>query len=198
MVFEVGASDIKVLPGIAGIIDDYDAVILDVWGVLHDGAKPFPGVLDTLHRLKERGKRSLVLSNAPRRAAQVAIRVAEVGVPRALYDHIHTSGEETWQHLSRRDDPFYTALGRACYMVAPDRDADVMLGLDLDRVREIERASFVFNVGPWGWDEDVARYEEMLQSRAAARPADGVRQSRSRRPSSRPARDLRRRDRAAL
>lgn len=163
------ASDIPVLPGIAGIIDDYDAVILDVWGVLHDGAKPFPGVLDALHRLRERGKKSLVLSNAPRRAEPVARRVADVGIPRALYDHIHTSGEETWQHLSRRDDPFHAALGRACYMVAPDRDSDVMLGLDLDRVKEIERASFVFNVGPWGWDEDVARYETMLQ---AARQRD--------------------------
>jgi HAD superfamily hydrolase (TIGR01459 family) len=160
----VASSHIPLLPGIGGIIDNYDGVILDVWGVLHDGAKPFPGVIDTLQRLKARGKSTLVLSNAPRRAVPVSHRLADIGIARDLYDHIHTSGEETWQHLTRRDEPFYRAIGSACYMIAPDRDSDVMLGLDLERVRDIEQASFVFNVGPWGWDEDVARYEDMLQA----------------------------------
>jgi HAD superfamily hydrolase (TIGR01459 family) len=94
----------------------------------------------------------------------VSNRLTDIGIARDLYHHIHTSGEETWQHLTRRDEPFYQAIGRRCYMIAPDRDSDVMLGLDLDRVREIDDASFIFNVGPWGWDEGVERYEEMLQS----------------------------------
>lgn len=157
-------SEIELLAGIGEIVDNYDGVILDVWGVLHDGAKPFPGVLETLTQLRARGKRSLVLSNAPRRAVPVSKRLTEIGIARDLYDHIHTSGEETWQHLDRRDDPFHAALGRICYMVAPDRDSDVLLGLELERVKDIERASFVFNVGPWGWDEDVVRYESMLQA----------------------------------
>ena len=61
-------SEIPVLAGIGGVIDQYDGVILDVWGVLHDGAKPFPFVIDTLTKLRQRGKKMLVLSNAPRRA----------------------------------------------------------------------------------------------------------------------------------
>lgn len=157
------ASDIRLLTGIGEIIDAYDGVILDVWGVLHDGLKPFPGVLDALARLKERGKRSVVLSNAPRRAQPVANRLTEIGIPPTLYDHIHTSGEETWQHLKRRDDPFYASLGRLCYLVAPPRDNGVMDGLDLERVEDIDAAEFIFNTGPWGWDQDVARYEAMLQ-----------------------------------
>jgi HAD superfamily hydrolase (TIGR01459 family) len=158
------ASEIEVLAGIGGIIDHYDAVILDVWGVLHDGEKPFPGVIETLHQLRARGKKSLVLSNAPRRAQPVAKRLAETGIAPALYDHIHTSGEETWQHLKRRDDPFYAALGRVCYLIAPSRESDVLEGLDLTRVDDIEAAEFIQNTGPWGWDEDVARYEDMLQA----------------------------------
>lgn len=157
-------SEIEVLAGIGGIIDDYDGVILDVWGVLHDGAKPFPGVLDTLTRLKARDKRTLVLSNAPRRRDPVAQRLAEIGVPRTLYDHIHTSGEETWQHLRRRDDPFHAGLGRVCYHIAPSRESDVLDGLDLERVDDIAAAEFIHNTGPWGWDESVERYEDMLQA----------------------------------
>jgi len=157
------ASDIRLLHGLGEVADAYDGFILDVWGVLHDGLKPFPGVLDALTRLKERGKRSVVLSNAPRRAGPVANRLTEIGIAPTLYDHIHTSGEETWQHLKRRDDPFYAALGRICYLVGPPRDNGVMDGLDLERVHDIAAAEFVFNTGPWGWDEDVVRYEEMLR-----------------------------------
>jgi len=164
MVFEVGVSEIPVLAGIGGVIDNYDGVILDVLGVLHDGAKPFPFVLDTLHRLRERGKKMLVLSNAPRRAVPVAKRLAEVGVARELYDAIHTSGEETWQHLKRRDDDFHAALGRTCYHIAPSRESDVLDGLDLERVDDIADAQFIHNTGPWGWDESVERYEDMLQA----------------------------------
>ncbi len=161
------ASELRLLAGIGEVAQSYDGFILDVWGVLHDGLKPFPGVLEALTRLKELGKRTVVLSNAPRRAAPVAARLAEIGIPATLYDHIHTSGEETWQHLSRRDDPFYAALGRACYLIAPPRDNGVMEGLDFDRVEDVKDAEFVFNTGPWGWDEDVARYETMLQAARA-------------------------------
>jgi HAD superfamily hydrolase (TIGR01459 family) len=157
-------SDIRLLKGISEIIDAYDGVVLDVWGVLHDGLKPFPGVLDALAHLKNQGKRSVVLSNAPRRAQPVANRLTEIGIPPTLYDQIHTSGEETWQHLKRRDDPFYASLGRLCYLIAPPRDNSVMDGLDLERVEDIDAAEFIFNTGPWGWDLDVARYEAMLQS----------------------------------
>lgn len=158
------ASEVRLLTGIGEVADSYDGFILDVWGVLHDGLKPFPGVLDALARLRAGGKRVVVLSNAPRRARPVAKRLAEIGIPPDLYDHIHTSGEETWQHLKRRDDPFYSALGRACYLVAPTREDTVLDGLDLERVDAVEDAEFIFTAGPWGWDEDVVRYEAMLQS----------------------------------
>lgn len=156
-------SEVRLLHGIGEVADAYDGFILDVWGVLHDGLKPFPGVLDALMRLKTEGKRVVVLSNAPRRAGPVANRLTEIGIPPELYHHIHTSGEETWQHLSRRDDSFYAGLGRVCYLIAPPRDNGVMDGLDLRRVDDVAEAEFVFNTGPWGWDEDVLRYEDMLQ-----------------------------------
>jgi HAD superfamily hydrolase (TIGR01459 family) len=161
------ASDIRLLHGIGEIADAYDGFILDVWGVLHDGLKPFPGVLDALTRFRRNGKRAVVLSNAPRRAVPVGNRLTEIGIPPALYDHIHTSGEETWQHLKRRDDSFYAGLGRRCYLIAPSRDNGVIEGLDLERVETVADAEFIFNTGPWGWDEDVVRYEEMLTSARA-------------------------------
>jgi len=72
---------LRLLGGIGEIAPPYDGFILDLWGVLHDGTAPFPGVLDALARLKSAGKRVAILSNAPRRAALVAERLRAIGIP---------------------------------------------------------------------------------------------------------------------
>ena len=159
----------RILGGIGEVAAAYDGFILDLWGVLHDGSQPYPGVLDTLDRLKRQGKRMVVLSNAPRRAAPVAQRMAEIGVAPALFDGIHSSGEEVWQQLERRDEPFYAALGRRCYFIGPERDESLTEEARLTRVANLSEAEFILNTGPWGWDETTERYETVL---AEARARD--------------------------
>ncbi len=131
--------------------------------MVHDGAKPYPGVLDALERLRAAGKRIVLLSNAPRRAEPIGERLGEIGIPAHLYDAIHSSGEEVWQHLSRRDDPFYAALGRRCVLIGPERDEGMLDGLDVVRVGEVDEAEFILNTGPWGWDETTEGYEDVLR-----------------------------------
>ncbi len=155
------------LQGLGEIAGDYDGFILDLWGVLHDGTAPFPGVIDALGRLKAAGKRLAVLSNAPRRAALVEARMNEIGLKRGLYDHVHSSGEETWQHLLRRDEPFYAALGQRCDHMGPTRDDNMLEGIGLERVAEITAAEFILNTGPSDWDETVAQHEPLLQAARA-------------------------------
>jgi HAD superfamily hydrolase (TIGR01459 family) len=155
------------ISGLREIAADYDGLVLDLWGVLHDGSAPFPGVVATLGELKKAGKRLAVLSNAPRRAALVAARMAEIGLACEIYDHIHSSGEETWQHLLRRDDPFYAALGRRCYHMGPARDDNMLEGAGLTPVAALEEAEFILNTGPSEWDETVAQYEPALRQALA-------------------------------
>ena len=64
-----GVSDMTVsmVSGLAAVAGQYDGFILDLWGVLHDGERPFPGVLDALERLRRQAKRVVILSNAPMR-----------------------------------------------------------------------------------------------------------------------------------
>jgi HAD superfamily hydrolase (TIGR01459 family) len=158
---------LRQLTGLGEIALAYDGLILDLWGVLHDGSKPFPGVVDALSRLKHAGKQVAVLSNAPRRAALVEQRMNQIGILPGLYDHVHSSGEETWQHLVRRDDPFYAALGRRCYHIGPARDDNMLAGSGLARVAAVEEAEFILNTGPSDWDETVEQYEPLLQSALA-------------------------------
>ena len=58
----------KILDGVRTLAPRYDGFILDIWGVVHDGRRPYPGVADALARLTEQGKRLVFLSTAPRRS----------------------------------------------------------------------------------------------------------------------------------
>src|SRR3546814_6063530 len=84
---------------LSAVADRYDAFIIDLWGVMHDGLRAYPAAVEALRQLRRAGKRSVVLSNAPRRAAVIAKRNAEIGIPEDLPDHLLSSGEDAWQHL---------------------------------------------------------------------------------------------------
>ena len=154
---------IQLVTGMHEVAPDYNGFILDLWGVVHDGVAPMPGALECLRALMERGKRIVLLSNAPRRADDVVRRIAEIGVPEALYHHVMSSGEEAWLHLHRRDDPFYAALGQQCLHIGSERDLEIREGLGLEFVETVEEAQFILNTGPAGWDDVIQDYEPLLR-----------------------------------
>jgi HAD superfamily hydrolase (TIGR01459 family) len=160
---------LRVYTGMRELAPRYDGFILDLWGVVHDGVRPYPGVLDCMQRLLDAGKRLVLLSNAPRRADDVVRRIAAIGVPARLYHAVMASGEEAWQCLHDRAEPFYAALGRRCLQIGSERDLEIRDGLDLDFVETVGEADFILNTGPAGWDDTIEDYAPVL---AAARARD--------------------------
>jgi len=138
---------IPVLSGLAPLAARYDAFILDLWGVIHDGIAPYPGVLDGLGRLRAAGKRVVLLSNAPRRSAKVAAELGRMGIDDALYDAVLTSGEATRIALTRRDDAAFAALGRRYLFIGKDGDRDLLDGLDYRSVDDVAEADFLLDTG---------------------------------------------------
>lgn len=153
--------------GIGALADAYDGFILDLWGVLHDGAEAYPGAVDTLARLHGMGKTTLLLSNSPRRAADLAGMMAEMGFAAGIYGAIVSSGEAVHQALLRRDDPWFAALGRRCLHLGPPRDLPIFEGLDVQRVATVGQADFILNSGPGDWHETLDDYRPLLESAAA-------------------------------
>jgi HAD superfamily hydrolase (TIGR01459 family) len=98
--------------GLADLASRYRGLIVDQWGVLHDGARPYAAALECLAQLRAAGKRIVLLSNSGKRTAINRARLAEIGIDGSLYDTIVTSGEATWQALAERTEPFFAARGR--------------------------------------------------------------------------------------
>jgi HAD superfamily hydrolase (TIGR01459 family) len=154
---------LHILDGLREVAARYDGFVLDLWGVLYNGETPTRDAIATLGELRRAGKRIVILSNAPRRAHLVEQRMNAIGIPAGLYDHVHSSGEETWQHLKRRDDAFYAALGPACFHIGPARDDNMIEGVGLRRVGSVDEADFILNTGPGG-GERIEDFEPMLQA----------------------------------
>jgi HAD superfamily hydrolase (TIGR01459 family) len=139
--------DSKIITGLHEIADRFDVVLLDLWGCVHDGVKPYPQALDCLHQIKDAGKSVAILSNAPRRAAGVIAKMSEMGLARELYRDLFSSGEETWRYMKTRPDGLSQRLGRRAFPIMTDRDLDILDGLDLELVESVEAASFLLVTG---------------------------------------------------
>ena len=152
----------RLIDGMRDLAADYDGFILDLWGVVHDGTAPFPGVIDCMSRLIEAKKRVVLLSNAPRRSDDVMRRITRIGVPERLYHGIMSSGEKAWLHLKHRDEPFYAALGHRCVHIGSERDLEIREGLDLVFVDVPAEADFILNTGPAEWEDTLETYMPVL------------------------------------
>ena len=154
------------LTGVEPLADAYDGFIVDVWGVLHDGLRLYPGVCETLDRLAERGKAVVFLTNAPRRSRDVARMLARLELPERHRRNILASGESVHAALTDRADAFHAGLGRRCLVLGDATGNDILVGLEFERAGTFEDADFIVNIGPWRADAAIEEYEQDL-ARAA-------------------------------
>ena len=157
---------LRAISGLQEIASAFDGFILDLWGLVHDGERPYPRAAETLRALKAAGKKTLLLSNAPRRAHALIAAMAGMGIGRDLYGEVLSSGEATREALIRRDDPFFAALGRAAYHLGPERDRSVFEDTGLTIVSDLGAADFIVNTGPISLDEKVEDYLAVLEPAA--------------------------------
>jgi HAD superfamily hydrolase (TIGR01459 family) len=102
---------------------NYDAVLSDVWGVIHNGVASFPAACEALSRFRERGGSVVLISNAPRPGNQVIRLLDHLHVPRSAYDGIMTSGDVTRAVVEQR-------AGEKVFLIGPERDHTIFTGLD--------------------------------------------------------------------
>lgn len=140
------------------------AIVLDQWGVLHDGSVPYPGAPEALRRLKAAGLRLGVLSNSGKRSSPNLERIAAMGFDPALFDCVMTSGEALWQDVAagRVPDRAFLPVTRA-----PGDAVEWSKGLPIRLTTRIDEAEAVLLMGlP---DEDgLADWKPMLDAAFAA------------------------------
>ena len=157
------------ISGLRAIADRFDHVLLDQWGTLHEGKAIFPDARECVSRLREAGKRVLVLSNSGKRASRNQERLATLGLSPEAYDGILSSGEVTWSGLHARAHQPFTGLGRACFLITRDGDRSIVEGLDLTIVTDVQEADFILLGGLDDAAADPEHWRGSLSTAAARR-----------------------------
>ena len=145
------------LSGLSQIAADYDALLCDIWGVLHNGRDPFPGVDEALKNFRAGGGTVLLLSNAPRPGATAVKRLESIGNDPDGFDGILTSGDATRAALNAM-----AAAGKSCCHIGPDKDADLTAGLDIALVDEAAADVVLFSGMYDDMTETPDDYADML------------------------------------
>ena len=151
------------LSGIRDLAERFDVFILDQFGVLHDGAAPYPGAVETLVRLKQAGKRTLLLSNSGKRSAPNEARLVKLGFVPGSWDHFLSSGEVAWQSLRRQ---LADGTGLRYLLIARDGDRSAVDGLPLTLVETGEEADIVLLSASEGDRFDLDHYRRLLKPAA--------------------------------
>jgi HAD superfamily hydrolase (TIGR01459 family) len=155
-------ADIPIVSGIAALTQSRRAWIVDIWGVMHNGARAFPDAVEACRRFRASGGTVLLLSNAPRPFPDVVTHLRQLGVPDDAYDGGVTSGDVTRVLMAAE-------AGRAFLHIGPERDNGLFDGLPVSKAGARE-ADAVLCSGLWDdtreTPDDYTQLFEPLVARA--------------------------------
>ncbi|HWU27075.1 MAG TPA: TIGR01459 family HAD-type hydrolase [Rhizomicrobium sp.] len=149
-----------IVSGLGAIAPGHDALICDVWGVLHDGVRVHQDAVAALLQFRRRFGPVVLLSNAPRTIDALKEQFAKLGVPDDCYDAVVTSGIAARADLATRARESQLAM----FHLGPERDSGIYEGLAIDLVSP-ERAKIVLCTGLFDDDTETPEdYRELLLS----------------------------------
>ena len=140
----------KLINGLSQIQSKYDAFLIDLWGVVHNGVHLYPKAIDVLKNLNELNKRFVLLSNAPRPSKSVEKYLLNLKMDRVFLKNIFTSGEAALQTLKKN---FY---GKNFYHIGPQRDKDLIFGFKKNQT-SLEKSDFILCTGLFENEEKSLR-----------------------------------------
>src|SRR5579863_10351538 len=89
------ARDVPQIGGLGDVSDRYDAILCDIWGVVHDGVSAFAPAWQALMSFRRRGGAVVLVSNAPRPSTLIRGQLQKLGVSPEAFDAVATSGDVT-------------------------------------------------------------------------------------------------------
>ncbi|MFK7857965.1 MAG: TIGR01459 family HAD-type hydrolase [Granulosicoccus sp.] len=120
------------------VIDRFDGFIIDQFGVLHDGQRPYPDAINTLQMLMDAGKTVVILSNSGKRSSVNVQRMIKIGFARNLFSEFVTSGDVAFDKVRS-----IFSDKRTCLLIARDGDVSAVDGLPLELTDDAAMADLV-------------------------------------------------------
>ncbi len=133
-------SEARIIDGLSAVAGDYDALLCDAWGVIHNGRELYPGAKEALLKFREERGPVIVLTNAPRPSDVIPAQLDRLGLPREAYDGVVTSGDATAQIVT-------DLHGKAFYRIGPSKDDGIFAAMEMN-LTSLDEAEAIFCSGP--------------------------------------------------
>jgi HAD superfamily hydrolase (TIGR01459 family) len=130
----------KQIGSLSEIINCYDAVLCDAWGVIHNGEVAHKAALQALEHCKSLNKPVVIITNAPRREIDLENAFKLMGITHQHYDRIVSSGE-----LGRE-----IALSKHVknvFFLGPEIDLAILSGTSLINTNCVNSCELIINAG---------------------------------------------------
>jgi HAD superfamily hydrolase (TIGR01459 family) len=140
------------------ILEKYEVLFCDVWGVVHDGVRAYASAVEALVHFRMRGGTVVLVTNAPVPKFRVEAMLEARHVPSDAYDDIVSSGEIALAHI------FEQGYARVHLIGPQGRDAAFFEKVPAANVA-VEDAEAVVCTGLVDdVNETVASYKDLLET----------------------------------
>ena len=141
----------KIITHIRDIVEPFSAIIVDQWGVMHDGHRASANAMVALEEIHRLGKPIISLSNSSRPRDESKVMLDRLGFEQGRhYDHIITSGADMQDQLLEPRDEFYKALPsnpRLFVLATFDGDLSLLRNIPCSLTYELEDADAMIITG---------------------------------------------------
>ena len=148
-------SRLKELDHLSDIFKNYDTFIIDLWGVIHNGIKLNPKAIEVVEQLKDKSKKIVFLSNAPRPSSKVISFLLKMNMDKKYLTNVMTSGEAAMHAINEGK------FGKTFFHLGPPRDTSVFEKIK-DNKTDLEKSDFILCTGLFDKYEDNLDYYRKL------------------------------------
>ena len=146
---------IKKLDHLSRIYNEYDAFLIDLWGVMHNGIKLYSSALEVIQKLDENNKKIIFLSNAPRPNNKVKEFLKKLNMEEKFLKNIFTSGEAARNSL--KEEKF----GKKFFHLGPPRDQSLFFEFKENKTT-LENCDFILCTGLLDEEEENLKFYKNL------------------------------------
>ncbi len=144
--------------GLKSIVNSYDLLFIDIWGVVHNGIKLYDNSIEVLENLSNLNKEFILLTNAPRPSSTVVNFLKKMGLNK-FFENVFTSGEAALKYLIK------DLKNKKFFHIGPStRDFDLFKSFEKNKVLNIKDADYLLCSGLFDDHSDNLNYYKSLFS----------------------------------
>lgn len=136
-------------PKLSALADQYDLLLCDIWGVLHDGKAHFKHAKQAIKSFKETHGPVILISNSPRPKSDLIAQLKSLDIDDDAYSDIVSSGDATRAYLRQ-----FAPSGLA-WRIGDVREKNLYEGIEIDLSGTPETAAFIACSSPYDDEKDV-------------------------------------------